>query len=192
VTVTLRHSDISGAVDRIEDPSGLFDEPGNIGHAREDELALDVTAPLDRLFISNGLIKTTATWRDTRVTDPTTGMARPLSQIHPLDWRLEFTQDLNALRSTWGVSVIGGNHEGYWRYGEIDQFKLGDWVQASYEYKPTSTLAIRLELNNLTSRPLEQTYTVFAANRPSPIDYIDWRAEHSGREIHLRLRKTLG
>jgi hypothetical protein len=60
----------------------------------------------------------------------------------------------------------------------------------NYEYKPTSKLAIRLELNNLTSRPFEQTYNVYAANRPSPIEYVDWRSERSGPEIHLRLRKT--
>jgi outer membrane receptor protein involved in Fe transport len=190
LTVTLRHSDISDAVDRIEDPSGLFDEPGNIGHAREDELAVDATAPLDRLFLRNGLLKLNATWRDTRVTDPTSLTARPLSQIHPLDWRLDFTQDLTSLKSTWGVSVQGGFHEDYWRFDEIDQYKLADTIQASWEYHPTAKLAFRLELNNLSNAPFEQTYNVYAANRPSPIEYIDWRSEHSGREIHFRVRKT--
>ena len=190
LTATFRHSDISDAVDRVLDPSGLFDEPGNIGHATENDVLVDFTAPLDKLFLKNGLLKANATWRDTRATDPTTHAERPLSQVHPLDWRLDFTQDFPKLRSTGGVSIIGGFTQTFYRYDEIDQYKLGDYLQLNYEYKPTAKLAIRLELNNLTSRPYEQLYTVYAATRPAPLDYVDWRSERSGPEVHLRLRKT--
>jgi hypothetical protein len=190
LTVTLRHSDISQAVDRILDPTGLFDEPGNIGHATEDELVVDATAPLDRLWIRNGILKAQATWRDSRVIDPTTGAPRPLTQVHPLDWKLEFTQDLPGLKSTWGAVINGGFRETYYRYDEIDVYKLGNSVQLNYEYKPTAKLAIRLELNNITSRPFEQTYNVYDGLRPAPLVYSDWRSERSGQEVHLRLRKT--
>jgi outer membrane receptor protein involved in Fe transport len=190
LTVTLRRQDINDAVDRVLDPSGLFDEPGNIGHATENDLVVDFTAPLDRLFVKNGLFKADATWRDTRATDPTTHQERPLSQVHPLDWRVSFTQDLPTLKSTWGVSIQGGFTQSFYRYDEIDQYKLGDTLQLSYEYKPTRKLALRLELNNLTSRPYEQAYNVYADARPAPLEYIDWRSERSGPEIHLRLRNT--
>ena len=190
LTATFRHSDINDAVDRVLDPSGLFDEPGNIGHATENDVLLDFTAPLDKLLLKNGLLKANATWRDTRATDPTTRAERPLSQIHPLDWRLEFTQDVPKLRSTWGVVIMGGFTQAFYRYDEIDQYKLGDTLQLNYEYKPTAKLAIRLELNNLTSRPYEQLYNVYAATRPAALEYVDWRSERSGPEIHLRARKT--
>jgi hypothetical protein len=194
VTVTLRHSDISAAVDRVlvVDPvtHDVFDQPGNIGHAREDELIVDATAPLDRLFISNGLLKVTSTWRDTRVTDPTTLTSRPLTQIHPQDWRVDFTQDLPKLKSTWGISIGGGWRERYWRYDEFDLLKLSDYYTLNYEYKPTGKLSFRLELNNLTNRPFAQTYTVYQDARPSPLGYIDWRSERSGPEIHFRVRRT--
>jgi outer membrane receptor protein involved in Fe transport len=190
LTVTLRHSDISQAVDRILDPTGLFDEPGNIGHATEDELIVDATAPLDKLWIKNGILKAQATWRDSRVTDPTTGAPRPLTQVHPLDWKLEFSQDLPRLRSTWGAVLNGGFREIYYRYDEIDTYKIGNTLQLNYEYKPTAKLAIRLELNNITSRPFKQTYNVYESLRPSPLVYSDWRNERSSAEVHLRLRKT--
>lgn len=190
LTATFRHSEINDAVDRVLDPSGLFDEPGNIGHATENDILLDFTAPLDRLWLKNGLLKANATWRDTRATDPTTHAERPLSQIHPLDWQLDFTQDLPKLRSTWGVSISGGWTQTFYRYDEIDRTKLADYLQLNYEYKPTSKLAIRLELNNLNSRPFEQTFNVYAATRPAPLEYTDWRGEHSGPEIHLRVRRT--
>jgi outer membrane receptor protein involved in Fe transport len=193
LTVTLRHSDISQAVDRIlnnTDPNNLFDEPGNIGHATEDELIVDASAPLDKVWIKNGILKGQATWRDSRVLDPTTGAPRPLTQVHPLDWKLEFSQDLPSLRSTWGVVINGGFRETYYRYNEIDLYKLGDTVQVNYEYKPTAKLAIRLELNNVISRPFEQTYNVYGGLRPAPLVYADWRSERSGAEVHLRLRKT--
>lgn len=190
LTVTLRHSDISQAVDRIPDPSGLFDEPGNIGRARQDEIALDFTAPLDRFWIKNGLLKSTATWRSTKVEDPTTRTNRPLTQIHPLDWKLDFTQDLPALKSTWGINVFGGFRETYYRFDEIDVLKLRPQIQVNYEVKPARNVSVRLELNNISNRPLEQTFNVYSANRPSPLAYVDWRSERSGPEIHLRLRKT--
>lgn len=192
LTVTLRHSDIGDAVDRIPDPSGQFDEPGNIGHATENELIAGLTAPLDRFLIKNGLLKVQATWRDTTATDPTTHTERPLSKIHPFDGELDFTQDLTSLKSTWGVSVNGHWNETYYRFNEIDRYKLGDFVQVSYEYKPTSKLSVRLELNNVTNRPFEQSFTAYPGPRPAAPSSIDWRSYRSGPEIHLRLRKTFG
>jgi outer membrane receptor protein involved in Fe transport len=192
LTLTLRHSDIADAVDRVPDPTGEFDEPGNIGHATEDELVVDATAPLDKLFIANGLLKFTGTWRETRATDPTTHAERPLTQIHPFDGELHFSQDLNRLKSTWGVNISYGFRETYYRYDEIDVYKLGDQVQMFYEYKPTAKLSLRFEANNVTSRPSEQTYTVFSGPRPAPVESVDWRNERSGLELHLRLRRTFG
>jgi hypothetical protein len=183
--------DISQAVDRILDPvTQAFDEPGNIGHAHEDDLIADLTAPLDKLFIKNGLLKIKGTWRHTAVLDPTTLGQRSLSKIHPLDWNMDFTQDIARLQSTWGVSINGRFRERYFRYDEIDTLKLGNQVQFNYEYKPTAKLAIRLELNNITDRPFKELFNVYQTLRPSPLTYSDWRSLKSGPEIHLRVRKT--
>ena len=191
LTATFRHSDISDAVDRVLDPSGLFDEPGNIGHATENDFLVDFTAPLDKLFLKNGLLKANATWRDTRATDPTTHAERPLSQIHPLDWRLDFTQDFPELRSTWGVSIYRRLHPDLLpvRRDRPIQARRLPAAQLRVQAHRQARDPARAEQPDLAG-PTSSSTTSTPRRAPRQLDYVDWRSERSGPEIHLRLRKT--
>ena len=202
-TITVRHSEINDTVDRtigtIVDPNPphaitYFDQPGNIGRGREDDLIVSLSLPLDRLGISDGLIKTTGTWRKSQVTDPTTGGQRPLTQLHPVDAEVHFTQDLNKLKSTWGVDAYSGWTETYYRFNEIDVYQWGGQYTLFFEYKPSAKLSLRTEFSSNFGPGFSAKHDYFSGPRnlsPSP-DLIDARTQRLGPMLYFRLRKTFG
>ncbi len=60
--LTLMHEDIKDVVDYvpIASPSGTFDAPGNIGNGQDNQITAQITLPLDKLFIPDGLLTTRA------------------------------------------------------------------------------------------------------------------------------------
>jgi len=200
VTLTVRHSELSNVVDRIRgfdpahplDPSGFYDTPGNIGAGSEDSVTLDVTAPLAPFGLKHGLLKSSVTWRDAQATDPTTGRSRPISQIRPVSGTVSFSDEMEALKTSWGVDVFLTRRQVSYRYNEIDYSKTLPYVVFYAEYKPDPHQAWRLELNNLTDRRIQNDYVVFSGSRPAAIAGIQSRRQAPGVLIHLRYRHTFG
>ncbi len=200
VTLTLRHSELSNVVDRIRgfnpsyplDPAGFYDTPGNIGAGTDDTVSLDVAAPMAPFGLKHGLLKASATWSNTEATDPTTGRARPVSQVRPFFGTLNFSNEIEALKSSWGVDVYSTRRQVAYRYNEIDYTKTLPYVVVYFEYKPAPHQSWRLELNNVTDRKLQNDYVVFSGSRPSVLAGIESRRQASGMLIHMRYRHTLG
>jgi hypothetical protein len=195
-TVTLRHEDITDAVDRIAifdaQAQAFFDEGGNLPKGTENDLIADLTIPLDLLGLKNAQFKTTGTWRETQVIDPITGMARPQSGVHPFEWGAHYTQDLTALSSTWGMDFFDGFTEHDYRFDEIDVFHFNASLNAYYEYKPTPKLSFRVDAINLFSHGIQKTITDYAGPRnlnPVP-DEIDFRSQQIGSLLNFRVRRT--
>ena len=193
--LTFRHLIIQDAIDRVPiySPGGVFDAPGNIGSAREDDIEGNLTLPLDLVGLKRAQLKAQGTWRHTRVTDPTTGRERPFSQQHRFDYEAHFTQDLPTLRSTWGIDLFGRNTQPYYRFSEIDLYKIKAWMEIFFEYKPRPDLSLRFELDNVTGRGFERVLYVYGGPRnTSPLAYVDDRREQIPQYVHIRLRKTFG
>jgi outer membrane receptor protein involved in Fe transport len=189
-TLTLRRLDISDAIDRVFDPVLGFDKAGNIGRASEFDIVLDLTVPLDRLGISNGLLKINDAWRLSQATDPTTHQKRPLTKLRPNEGEIDFTQDFPRLKMDWGVVVGLRWTETYYRYNEIDFIKRGAYWSFFGEYKPSEKLSFRAEINNPTDRPYRLDATTFSGPRPAPLQSYDTRTEFTGLELHFSIRRT--
>ncbi len=195
-TVTLRHLDITDAVDRIVGVAGStpFDEGGDIPRGSENDLVLDVTVPLDRLMLKQGQLKLTATWRDTHVIDPTTGVERPQTQVHPLEMEAHFAQDLPGLKSSWGLDFVYGWSEAYYRFDEIDINRYGPRLTAFFEYKPTDRLSLRAEAGDLFSGGMDRSVALYGGPRntnPAPYS-VDVRDQKIGPLISLKVRRAFG
>lgn len=195
VTLTGRHYWLQDVIDRIPiyDPAGDYDAPGNIGDGSKDEAAVTLTLPTDKLGIANGVLTGQATRRWSRVIDPTTGLPRPISGLHPLDGELHFTQGLPRWNASWGVDAFNQWKETYYRFDEIDTYKLKTFVALFTEYKPRPDLQLRLELDNVGNRGFEAGRVVYVDTRSdSGVEFTDLRLLHPGRSIRLRARKTFG
>lgn len=195
IVATIRHSTLSDVVDRapVFGPSGVFDAPANIGEGVRDELVLDVTLPLDRVFVPRGLIKAQATWRRSAVTDPTTGQEREISGDRPVDFDIQFSQDLPAWRMNWGVNVNGGWRRTSYRSDQIDIMKVKTAVTPFVDWKPRPDLVIRAEIQNATERGVRRTRYVYSGPRSANgLAFVDDRDIQFGWMFYLRVRKTLG
>ena len=193
--LTYRHYFIQNAIDRapIYSSSGVFDAPGNIGSASEDDIEGNLTLPLDRVGLKGAQIKATGTYRHSRVTDPTTGRERSFSNLHRFDYEAHYTQDLPRLHSTWGIDVFNRWTQTSYRFSEVDSYKLKAWVELYFEYKPKPDLALRVELDNVTGRGFERLLYVYNGPRnTSSLAYVDDRRQEVPQYVHIRLRKTFG
>ena len=196
VVATYRHSDLSDVVDRVPLFVGgraVADAPGNIGSGTKDEAILNVTVPLERFGAPNAQFKGQVTVRDTEVEDPTTRRTREISALRPVEWEVHFTQDLPNWKSNWGVDVLGGWRESYYRLTEVETRKQGTWVTAFGEYKPRPDIILRLEVQNIFERNVKRIREVRTGPRSTaPLLYTDIRDLEYGRAVFVRLRKTFG
>lgn len=196
LVLTARHLELKDVVDRVPiftPAGGVFDAPGNLGEGAQDELEVSLSLPLQRLGVKGGLLRGQSTWRRSEVTDPTTLEKRRISGQHPVDWEIHFTQDLPAWNVNWGVDLFGGWRETRYRFSEIETKKLRPFVLPFVEYKPRPDITVRLELANITERPLIRHRKVFAGPRDdNPLLYTDSVYYNMSRIVYLRIRKTLG
>lgn len=204
--ITVRRYDITDTVDRgpardatgaiIRDPvtgQAAADRPDNIGKGTKREVQASVTLPLDRLGVRSGQLKLQSTWRDTKVTDPITGLKREISGQHPVDWEAHYSQDLPDWNATWGVDVIGQYRERYFRLSEVETKKYSTWVVVYGEIKPRPDTSVRLELNGVTMRDARRIREVYIGPRSlGRLDYVDERDLEFKGSVTLRLRKTFG
>jgi len=195
VSVTVRHYAIKDAQDRapVFTAGGVFDAPANIGAGSKDELAVSATIPLDRIGLKGARLQGLGTWRWSDVTDPTTGAHREISGLRPVEWEGHFSQDIPALRLTWGVDAFGAWRETYYRFDVVETRKLHTFVMPYVEWKPQPNTAFRLEVDNLTARGFRDTITQYAGPRgSSAIAFTQDRKTAFGRYLFLRYRRTFG
>jgi len=187
VSVTLRHDEISDAIDVIPLEDGLS-ATGNIGDATLDRLAVNIQAPLDRVGFSGGRISARNTWNHTEVQDPTTGKTRPISNVPKSHAVIVVAQDIKSWNLQWSaawVPLLGRTSydpdvQFSWRGRDV----LEGWV----EYKPTPTLAIRAQINLWDE--YHQTRIAYADRNTRLISYIETRNIDPRTFYSLRLRKT--
>ena len=175
-------------------PPSVFDEPANIGSGNETELLADFNVPLDRLLVPGGTLKGVSKWRNSRVTDPTTGQSRQISGLHQTAYELHFSQDLPLRKMNWGVDYNRGWSETYYRFNEIDTYQNHPWLTLWAEYKPEPGTGIRFMIDNASRRAFEVTRIVYAGPRnthPIP-QVIDFQEHKFGMEFYLRYRRSFG
>lgn len=196
VVATVRVSDLADVIDRAPifvRAVAVADAPGNLGDGTRREAILNVTLPLDGLGVRGGQLKGQGTLRESEVDDPLTGRTREISGFRPVEWEAHFTQDLPALRTNWGIDVLGGYRERYYRLSEVETRKVGTWVVVFAEYKPRRDLILRLELQNLGERNVQRIREVYLGPRSEgQLAYVDVRDLEYGRAVFVRLRKTFG
>jgi outer membrane receptor protein involved in Fe transport len=194
VVVTLLQEDIKGVVDYVpvKNSSGTFDAPGNIGNGTNDQIDVELTVPLDKLGLTNGLLKSTDIWRFSSVPDPETGENRVISGERPQDIELHLTQDLTQLNSTWGADWYNCWDEYYFRLTqERHRRAIPPYLDVFWEYKPTPTWSLHFELDDLGRFVYDDKYFDYSGERgSSPLNAIEELHIRSQPRLYIQLRKT--
>ena len=191
VSLTLQHQIISDAIDVIPVTDGvdIFPAPGNIGDGTLTYLAAEWTIPLDRLGIPGGQLTNSLTWRDSEVTDPTTGEQRGISGLRPEEFFTRFQQDIDSWRINWGLEYQPWGEDTVYRIDQISHFRFRDFASAWIEYKPTDQWTLRAQAWMLGS--YDQTRYIFAGPRnTSALTATEIRSMEPESRIQIRLRRT--
>jgi len=192
-SLTLRHFIYSDVLDRIPDytPSGVYDAAGNIGAGKWDAALFVLTMPLDKLGIPQGLFTYNGALRHSSVIDPTTGQVRAFSGMHRLDQSASFSQGLPKRKALWGIDVNGAWKENYYRFDEIDETRLGTFIDIYAEYKPNPDTTLRAQFNNPTSRGIKIVNAIYNGPRnTTALAYTDTRRLAFGQWVDMSVRKT--
>ncbi len=194
LVATLLHEEIKNVVDYVPvtGSSGTFDAPGNIGNGRNDQIDIELTLPIDRLGIPNGLLKATNIWRFSSVRDPVTGHDRVISAERPQNIEYNFTQDIDRLKSTWGVTYFNCWDEYYYRLTEVRHRRVvPPFISVFWEYKPTPAWSLHFELYNLGRFVYDDKRSDYAGPRnAAQLVSIQEFAIKSQPELYIQIRKT--
>jgi outer membrane receptor protein involved in Fe transport len=189
-----RHERIDELIDRMpiiaDEP---FDAVGNIGKGQRTELELNLTLPLDRIGIRNGLLRTIALWRDSSATDPTTNESRQISEDLPREIEIHFSQQLQRARLRWGMDLNLASVAREHYFDEIRDERLGTQLDVFVQYEPTSAWHVRLSANNLTDRSAVRERQIHDGMRSvAPLSFIETRTLKIGPFYGIMLRRTFG
>ncbi|MBL6853018.1 MAG: TonB-dependent receptor [Alphaproteobacteria bacterium] len=195
ITATLLHEEITDVSDLIvvtDSMGNSFAAPGNIGYGINNQLDIEATLPLDFLGIENGLLKSTTIWRSSRVHDPVTGQIRVITAQRPNDIEFAFTQDINSLKSTWGINWFNGWRERYYRLQELRDRKIPPGLLSVFwEYKPTPAWSLHFEFDNIDPFIYDDKHYDYSPSRafPPPVT-LEERTVRSQPRFYFEIRKT--
>jgi outer membrane receptor protein involved in Fe transport len=194
LVATLMHERISDVEDYVPvtGPSGTFDAPGNIGTGHNTQIDIELTVPLDRIGLKNGLLKTTNIWRISSVGDPVTGQSRVISGERPQDIEWTLTQDIDSLKSTWGIFYFNCWNENFYRVEQVQHLRtIPPYLSLWWEYKPTSTWSLHVELDNVGRFGYEDAFSDYAGPRnAAPLQSLDELYIKSQPRLYIQIRKT--
>jgi outer membrane receptor for ferrienterochelin and colicin len=180
--VTLRHSALQELIDFV--PVEGFNAPGNIGNGTRETVIADLSLPLTRLGMKNGLLKGNVQWQTSRVTDPTTGQRREISLDHPLGATLTLSNDLAKLKSSWSIAFDSGYRERSFYIDDIETVRRLPAVTLTWDYTPTPHWAFEAQIANPTRNPRDRLDQVYNGLR-SPMSLA------SNEDLRVRIPSAL-
>jgi outer membrane receptor protein involved in Fe transport len=191
---TLMHERISDVEDFVPvvGSSGTFDAPGNIGTGQNTQFDLEFTVPLDKIGLENGLLKTTNIWRLSSVQDPVSGDPRVISAERPQDIEWTLTQDINSLKSTWGVYYYNCWDENYYYFDQVRHRRaIPAYTNVWWEYKPTPTWSLHFEVDNIFRFTYDDKYDDYSGLRfVSSLQQVEELSIRSQPRLYIQIRKT--
>ena len=188
VSIGYRHDEIIGVIDRLPLPNNLS-ATGNIGDATLDKLSVNIVVPTDKFGIKGGRFTFKNDWNETHVTDPTTGKDRPISGVRPTQANIGFQQDLVKYKTQWGINWLPLLGQGTYDVDQTNVWRGSNYYEAFAEYKPTPTLAIRMQLNVWDDFTIRRT--VFADRAPNrAVAFVEDREINPRTFVQFRVRKT--
>ena len=187
LVLTFRHTALQEVLDVV--PVEGFNAPGNIGNGTRETVIADLTLPLARLGMKNGLLKGNVQWQRSHVIDPTTGRPREISLDHPLNATVMLSNDLPKVKSSWSIAFDSGYRERSFYIDEIETVRRMPAMTLAWNYTPTPHLALEAQLANPTRNPRDRLDQVYGGLRSTvPLAFDDDLRVRIPSAFYLRAR----
>lgn len=177
----------------IRTPTRVFDGPGNLGEGTLQELTADLTLPFERLGRPGLTLRTSYTWRRSRVTDPTTGEDRPFSSINPWQATFNLTQEIPEWNMAFAVNAMTlGNKPRQYRVSETRYDQTTPYVNLQWHYRPSPDLIFLVQVfENAFSREKRRQRVIYQGPRSDGrISLFEQRSAQMEPFVMFRVRKT--
>jgi outer membrane receptor protein involved in Fe transport len=196
IILSARHFDIQDVVDRgpvFAADGSVFDQPTNIGKGTRDAIEATVTLRFDAFGWKGALLKADYVRRWTEVVDPTTHTTREISNTHPIDWSVNFSQDLPAYKASIGFDLYNPWRQTSYRFNFIETVKIKAYFKPYAEWKPRPDISLRIELP-LINHPRDRlTDQILIFNGPRTVgatpDAVQDRSFTFPYSWYIRFRK---
>ncbi|ADL00108.1 TonB-dependent receptor plug domain-containing protein [Brevundimonas subvibrioides] len=188
VSVGYRHDEITGVIDQLPLPGDLS-AVGNIGDGTLDQLAVNISVPLDWTGFSGGQFTFENEWNKTRVTDPTTGQSRPISGVRASQPAFTISQDITSWKINWAATFLASLRQYSYDPDQTSGFYGDDYFQGFVEYKPTTSISIRAQVTVWNDFNVERT--VYASRTGGrPVAFVETRDIDPNTFYQITLKKT--
>lgn len=187
--LTLHYYDVSDIIDFIrigQDGEGV----GNLPHA--DRLGFQSTSTLllDPIGWTGAKVDATFAAEWTRVRDPLTGRARPISGIEDRSGMIQIRDDIPHTKIAWSAYVQYRHYVTNYLLTELDQTLDLPWIAGFYvEDKDVHGMTVRFSVDNVFNGRHREYRTVFDGFRDaSPIAFIERHNELVGPLFSLSVK----
>ena len=156
-------------------------------------LNLEVGLPLTQFGWLGARFASTVTWRDSSVTDPTTGTKRRISGDLPVEGELALTGEQWGGKLGWGVAIGLGETKYEYKFDEIKVEGMDPVFDAHVEFRPAHGWRLRFEALNMTSRTVFERRARYDGLRgDDPADSIERTTTRSAPAFLLTISRSLG
>lgn len=185
------HGEVEDVIDIIP-LTGGFDGVGNIGDGSFDQYQVKLTLPMDRLGIPNARLQARGSWAHTEVTDPLTGEARRFQGNQAFGCGVNFNQDLQGGRWSYGFDHGCNIDKGrLFRVREVRALYQEPFITLYAQWKPSPDLTIKLDYANISDRQLGYDRDIYAGPRDvSPVAFREVRRTTMSPWVFLQIRKS--
>jgi len=165
---------------------------GNIPHATEYGAESTSTINFDPIGFKGAKIDVNMGFRHTRVKDPLTGEARPISGTQNRWIDLGFRHDIPGTQLAWGGNFSHGHYTKYYYLTEVFRSWEGpNWVGVFVENKNVLGLTVRADVGNLLNARHRLTRTVYQDWRDSsPVRFTEDHNQLIGPVFSLSVKGT--
>ena len=115
-----------------------------------------------------------------------------ISGERPQDIEWTLTQDIDSLKSTWGIYYFNCWNENFYRFEQVQHLRtVPPYLTLWWEYKPKSTWSLHVEVDNVGRFGYEDAFSDYAGPRSvAPLQSIDELYIKSQPRLYIQIRKT--
>jgi hypothetical protein len=115
-----------------------------------------------------------------------------ISGKRPQNIRIKFSQDIDSLKSTWGIFYYNCWDEKYFRLEQVRHRKVvPPYFQVYWDWKPSDAWALHFEVDDVTGFIYDDKKFNYAGPRNvAPLDNIDEYRAYGIPQIDIQVRYT--
>jgi len=152
---------------------------------------LNANLPLASLGARGLQVQANATWRRSRVTDPTTHRTRSISGLPDQEWDARLNWDIPARNLSLSLSVAEEMAFTNYRFNRIETLKIRPTLRLNAAWTPTPRTLVQAGVYNLNRQRIDTLNDIYGGPRSSAgLNYRDMRQEMLGPLFTFAIRRS--